>query len=61
MAGFVAVDGRHGSSMLVPERNEAPTEPAWEALGAFLRANVPTAGGSSKEVAQSRNRKAEGR
>ena len=27
----------HGASLLVPERTEGPTEPAWEALDRFLR------------------------
>jgi len=36
----VAHDARHGSSMLVPERNDAPTDPTWAALEAFLRTNV---------------------
>jgi len=41
---FVSAGGRHASSMLVAERNEVPTEPAWRALNAFLYEHVPASG-----------------
>jgi dienelactone hydrolase len=41
---LVAEGGRHAASMLVPERNTAPTEPAWRALNDFLYAHVPPPG-----------------
>jgi len=43
---LVARDARHASSMLNPERSEGDTEPAWQAVLAFLRGHVPANGGS---------------
>jgi dienelactone hydrolase len=41
---LTAIDAHHGSSMLVPERNAASTEPAWRALADFLYTHVPAPG-----------------